>query len=75
MKYLFILLSLISLEIMAKEVLYTGIAKNENGGVAYIEKHKVVYKSGKIQTADTTYYAPDGKRIIAEMNSEFSFYR
>ncbi|QQR90713.1 MAG: hypothetical protein IPJ88_02955 [Myxococcales bacterium] len=53
-------------------VSYTGIARNEDKQVVYVEKHLHVFENDAIKRSRTRYYSPDGK-LIAELNSSYSF--
>lgn len=50
---------------------YTGLAKDDSGKLVYREEHVAIFDAnGRIQTARTTYFDPNGSRI-AELESDF----
>lgn len=67
---LIILLCLFAFQVQAEQVLeFKGLAKLEDGSVAYDETHKVIRNDdGKLISTETTYYK-DGKKIANLYNN------
>jgi hypothetical protein len=50
---------------------FAGKAKNDQGKVVYIEKHKCFLENGKMTRIETQYFDPENK-LIASLSSDFS---
>ncbi|MFO1371592.1 MAG: hypothetical protein U1F42_04105 [Candidatus Competibacteraceae bacterium] len=54
-----------------QEEVFQGIARNEQGEIAYIEEHRVIYENGRPQRNETRYRDASGKEI-AVLTSNFA---
>jgi len=54
-----------------QEEVFQGVARDEQGEIAYIEEHRMIYEDGRLQRNETRYRDADGKEI-AVLTSNFA---
>lgn len=63
---------ILSPNLMGKEETFVGHAKDKDGKVQYIEKHKTTIENGITKKILTTYHEPDSDKEFARLTSDFS---
>jgi len=57
--------------LQAQAQIFTGRAVDEAGVLAYVEKHAITYKDGRVVGSRTTYFDPDD-HVIGTLESEYA---